>query len=91
MVQYFQAKPSNVEALRKIGKRCSNASSFLAMRSELKAGEVLIGAYDRGLFWICPVLNDQKEFDEFESQYDHGLLLAREFYIINKNNLSNEN
>ena len=42
----------------------------------------LIGKFDRGIFFVAPVLDSLSEFIEFVTQYQRGLFLSCDFYAV---------
>ena len=62
--------------------RALRSGPYTDLIKQLREGECLIGLFDRGLFFIAPVLYDQDEYDVFMQQYNEGHLLSYEFYAI---------
>ncbi len=48
----------------------------------LRDYEVLFGRFNRGFFYVMPLLHNEEEFEEFMSQYNAGHLLSYEFYAM---------
>ena len=70
--------------LKEVGRKLSGSRKHEVLLSQLGPDEVVFGLYDRGVFFNAPELTEKKQFEEFESQYDRGSFLSREFYAIKK-------
>jgi hypothetical protein len=81
MGQYINP-PSLVEEKGKgLSIQVGNVAEFKAAQRSNK-GLLIVGWYDRGIFQLCPVLDDEANFLEFESQYERGLLVGRRIYAF---------
>jgi hypothetical protein len=78
MGRYFH--PANL--LTNAGRRLIG-ENFAQLTSQLANGEILIGSYGKIMWEICPVLDSQSEYDEFEGQYRRGFLLSASYYAVN--------
>jgi hypothetical protein len=57
-------------------------SGLDGLKANLKTGEVVVGLYDRLIFKLAPVLTDADEFQNFEEQYNSGMIVRREFFAF---------
>jgi hypothetical protein len=80
MGKYFN--PATKEALTAVGRPVGYVKNYEHGKAHLKAGEVLVGLFDRGNFKIAPVLPDAEEFEYFMEQYNSGMLLSCDFFAV---------
>ena len=65
-----------------MGRKLESYTQYENLRSQLKENEVLVGLYDRGLFFNAPLLETEQEFQAFEVQYLRGELISRDFFAV---------
>lgn len=80
MGKYFN--PSTHAAAIGAGGRQLNGTRYPELMKQLAPGECLVGRFNRGLFYLMPLLPTENEYDEFMRQYSSGLLLSYEFYAM---------
>ena len=80
MGKYF--KPSTDEAAIGAGGRQLRGFDYRELMKQLGSNECLVGRFDRGLFYLMPLLSTENEYDEFMHQYNGGYLLSYEFYAM---------
>ena len=78
MGRYFN--PVNI--LPKVGRRLIAQEAFELF--QLRDGEFMIGCYGNLYFKCCPWIFNEEEFHQFESQYNDGEFVTREFYAISE-------
>ena len=80
MGKYFN--PPNADAAEAAGGLLLNATEYRDLMRRLPKGYVLVGRFNRGLFYVMPLLPNEDEYDEFMRQYNYGYLLSYEFYAM---------
>ena len=80
MGKYFNP-PTRAAAIG-AGGRQLNGTRYPELMKQLAPGECLVGRFDRGLFYLMPLLLTKNEYDEFMHQYNGGYLLSYEFYAM---------
>lgn len=71
------------EKIKEVGRPISG-SNYNDLTRQLRAGEILVGLFDRGIFKIAPHLYSPEEFDEFDRQYMSGMLISRYFFAASE-------
>ena len=67
--------------VRDVGRRLTGAT-YLQLCEQVRTGEVLIGLFDRGIFFNAPHLFSQEEFNEFDRQNRQGVFLSAAYYAV---------
>jgi len=62
--------------------RTLQGSNFNDLEKSLKRGEVLVAKYENLSFFVCPCLNSDEIFQQFERRYDAGEYLSRKYFAV---------
>jgi hypothetical protein len=80
MGKYFN--PANADAASAAGGILLNATEYRDLMRRLPTGYALVGRFNRGLFYLMPLLPNEDEYNAFMRQYNEGSLLSYEFYAM---------
>ena len=80
MGKYFNL--TTEEAAIRAGGRLLHGCDYRELMKQLGSNECLVGRFNRGVFYVMPVLPNKPEYDEFMHQYNGGYLLSYEFYAM---------
>jgi hypothetical protein len=89
MGQYINPPSLVKEKGKSLSISVGNAAEFRSAQRNNK-GSLIVDCYNRGLFELCPVLDSEANFLEFESQYERGLLVERRIYAFDPACLSSK-
>lgn len=68
--------------VKDVGRQLVGARDYESLARQLRDGEVLVGLFDRGIFFNAPHLFSAAEFEEFDKQYRSGMFLSASYWAV---------
>jgi hypothetical protein len=83
----------NADEIPSIGRALETSvfkAKLVDLQRMLRPGEVLVGYYDAAVRRIAPVLEQQKQVDDFYQQYVSGQFIRMAYYAVPEEKLQVE-
>jgi len=81
MGQYYN--PANdIETIGRPLRTLSDKPSLADLESQLEPGELVFAVCDKLIYKIAPFLEEQRQIDDFYSQYMRGMLIGIDYYAV---------